>query len=156
MSVRKIPEGYTSVTPYLIVSGAARALDYYKMAFDAEELMRMDGPNGTIAHAEIQIGNARVMLADEAPQMGHKSPQTLGGSGTGLMLYVDDVDGTFQRAVSAGGTVAQQVKNQFYGDRSGTVVDPFGHKWTIATHVEDVSMEEIERRMQAMASTPAS
>jgi len=156
MSVRKIPEGYTSVTPYLIVSGAARALDYYKMAFDAEELMRMDGPNGTIAHAEIQIGNARVMLADESPQMGHKSPQTLGGSGTGLMLYVDDVDGTFQRAVSAGGTVAQQVKDQFYGDRSGTVVDPFGHKWTIATHVEDVSMEEMERRMQAMASTPAS
>ena len=107
------------MTPYLIVSGAATALDYYKMAFDAQELMRMPGPNGKIAHAEIQIGNSRVMLADESPQMGHKSPQTLGGSGTGLMLYVNDVDDTFQRAVSAGGKVAQPVKDQFYGDRSG-------------------------------------
>ena len=120
MGVKPIPDGYSSVTPYLIVTGAANALDYYKMAFDAQEIMRMPGPDGKIAHAEIQIGNSRLMLADESPQMGHKSPQTLGGSGTGLMLYVTDVDDTFQRAVSGGGKVVQAVKNQFYGDRSGT------------------------------------
>ena len=108
MGVKPIPDGYSSVTPYLIVTGAANALDYYKMAFDAQEIMRMPGPDGKIAHAEIQIGNARLMLADESPQMGHKSPQTIGGSGTGLMLYVNDVDDTFQRAVSGGGKVVQE------------------------------------------------
>jgi len=148
MSVRAIPEGYSSVTPYLIVKGAAQALDYYKMAFDAEELMRMPGPDGRIVHAEIQIGNARVMLADESLQMGHKSPTTLGGSGTGLMLYVDNVDDTFQRAISAGAKVTQPVSDKFYGDRSGSITDPFGHSWTIATHVEDVAPAEMERRMQ--------
>src|SRR5689334_15077378 len=102
MGVRAIPDGYSSVTPYLIINGAAKALDYYKMAFDAQELMRMPGPDGTIAHAEIQIGDAKLMLADEAPQMGHKSPTTLGGTATGLMLYVTDVDDTFQRAVAGG------------------------------------------------------
>ena len=147
MGVKQIPDGSSSVTPYLIVTGAANALDYYKMAFDAQEIMRMPGPDGKIAHAEIQIGNARLMLADESPQMGHKSPQTIGGSGTGLMLYVNDVDDTFQRAVSGGGKVVQEVKNQFYGDRSGTLADPFGHQWTIATHVEDVAPEEMKRRM---------
>jgi PhnB protein len=147
MSVKPIPDGYSTVTPYLIVKGAANALDYYKMAFDAQEIMRMPGPGGTIAHAEIQVGTSRIMLADESPQMGNKSPLTLGGSGTGLMLYVTDADGTFQRAVTGGGTVVQPMKNQFYGDRSGTVTDPFGHQWTIATHVEDVAPEEMKRRM---------
>ena len=155
MSVRAIPEGYSSVTPYLIVTGAAQALDYYKMAFDAQEIMRMPGPDGKIMHAELQIGSSRIMLADESPQMGHKSPQTLGGSGTGLMLYVTDVDDTLQRAVSGGGKVVQPVKNQFYGDRSGTLSDPFGHQWTIATHVEDVAPEEMKRRMdEAMKAAP--
>ena len=155
MGVKPIPDGYSSVTPYLIVTGAANALDYYKMAFDAQEIMRMPGPDGKIAHAEIQIGNARLMLADESPQMGHKSPQTIGGSGTGLMLYVNDVDDSFQRAVSGGGKVVQEVKNQFYGDRSGTLADPFGHHWTIATHVEDVAPEEMKRRMdEAMKAAP--
>ena len=147
MGVKPIPDGYSSVTPYLIVSGAANALDYYKMAFDAQEIMRMPGPDGKIAHAEMQIGNSRIMLADESPQMGHKSPQTLGGSGTGLMLYVTDVDDTFQRAVSGGGKVVQAVKDQFYGDRSGTLADPFGHLWTIATHIEDVAPAEMKSRM---------
>jgi len=155
MGVKPIPDGYSSVTPYLIVTGAANALDYYKMAFDAQEIMRMPGPDGKIMHAELQIGSSRIMLADESPQMGHKSPQTLGGSGTGLMLYVTDVDDTFQRAVSGGGKVVQPVKNQFYGDRSGTLSDPFGHQWTIATHVEDVAPEEMKRRMdEAMKAAP--
>ena len=147
MGVKPIPDGYSSVTPYLIVSGAANALDYYKMAFDAQEIMRMPGPDGKIAHAEMQIGSSRIMLADESPEMGHKSPQTLGGSGTGLMLYVTDVDDTFQRAVSGGGKSVQPVKDQFYGDRSGTLADPFGHHWTIATHIEDVAPEDMKRRM---------
>ena len=155
MGVKPIPDGYSSVTPYLIVTGAANALDYYKMAFDAQEIMRMPGPDGKIMHAELQIGSSRIMLADESPQMGHKSPQTLGGSGTGLMLYVTDVDDTFQRAVSGGGTIVQAVKDQFYGDRSGTLADPFGHQWTIATHVEDVAPEEMKRRMdEAMKAAP--
>jgi PhnB protein len=149
MAVKPIPDGYTSVTPYLIVKGASKALDYYKMAFGANELMRFNGPDGTIAHAELQIGNARIMLADESPEMGHKSPQSLGGSGTGLMLYVDDADSTFERAVTGGATVMKKVENQFYGDRSGSLTDPFGHVWTIATHVEDVSEEEMQKRMEA-------
>ena len=148
MGVKPIPDGYASVTPYLIVSGAAQALDYYKMAFDAQEIMRMPSPDGKIMHAEMQIGSARIMLADEVPQMGHKSPQTLGGSGVGLMLYVTDVDDTFQRAVSGGGKVVRPVINQFYGDRSGTITDPFGHQWTIATHVEDIAEDEMQRRAE--------
>jgi len=155
MAVKSIPDGYSSVTPYLIVTGAAKALDYYKMAFGANELMRFDGPNGKIAHAEIMIGNARVMVADESPEMGHKSPQSLGGSGTGLMLYVDDVDATFERAITGGGKVMKAVENQFYGDRSGSLTDPFGHVWTIATHVEDVEPEEMQRRMEAASGAPA-
>jgi PhnB protein len=155
MGVKPIPDGYSSVTPYLIVSGAASAIDYYRMAFDAQEIMRMPGPDGKIMHAELQIGSSRIMLADESPQMGHKSPQTLGGSGTGLMLYVNDVDDTFQRAISGGGKVERPVQNQFYGDRSGNLTDPFGHQWTIATHVEDVAPDEMQRRMdEAMKAAP--
>ena len=149
MAVRPIPEGYASLTPYLIVDDAARALDYYKSVFDATELMRMEGPEGTIAHAERQIGTSKMMLADEAAAMGFRSPQSLGGSGCGLMLYVEDVDSVFERAVTAGGKAHQPVKDQFYGDRSGTLIDPFGHMWTVATHVEDVAPEEMERRMEA-------
>ena len=155
MGVKPIPDGYSSVTPYLIVTGAANALDYYKMVFDAQEIMRMPGPDGKIVHAELQIGSSRIMLADESPEMGHKSPQTLGGSGTGLMLYVKDVDDTFQRAVSGGGKVVRPVQDQFYGDRSGNLTDPFGHQWTIATHVEDVAPDEMKRRMdEAMKAAP--
>jgi PhnB protein len=155
MAVKPIPDGYSSVTPYLVVNGAAQALDYYKKAFGANELMRFDGPDGKIMHAEMQIGNARVMLADESPEMGHKSPQSLGGSGTGLMLYVDQVDKTFERAIAGGAKVMKPVENQFYGDRSGSLTDPFGHVWTVATHVEDVSEGEMQRRMEAASRAHA-
>jgi PhnB protein len=155
MAVKPIPDGYGSVTPYLIVNGASKALDYYKMAFGAQELMRFDGPNGSIMHAEFQIGSSRLMIADESPDMGYKSPQTIGGSGTSLMLYVDDVDSTFERAITGGAKVMQAVTNQFYGDRTGSLTDPFGHIWTIATHVEDVSEEEMQKRMEAASRANA-
>ena len=150
MPVKPIPEGYHTLTPYLIVSGAAKALDYYKQAFRAEERMRMPGPDGKIMHAEIQIGDSVVMLADEFPQMGAKSPQTIGGTPVGICLYVEDVDVLFNQAIAGGGKVERPLQNQFYGDRTGTLIDPFGHKWTIATHVEDVSPEEMQKRMAAM------
>jgi PhnB protein len=150
MAVKPIPDGYHTVTPYLIVKDAARALDFYKKAFGAKETMRFPGPGGKIGHAEIKIGNSPIMLADEHPQMGASSPQTLGGSPVSLCLYVEDADGLFDRAVSAGAKVVRPLKDQFYGDRSGTVADPFGHVWTIATHKEDVSPEEMQKRMQAV------
>jgi PhnB protein len=155
MPVRFIPEGYSAVTPYLIVSGAADAIDFYKKVFGATELMRFDQPDGKIGHAEIQIGDAKIMLADENPQQGHRSPKALGGSGTSLMVYVDDVDRVFSRAIDAGATAQQPVKDQFYGDRSGALIDPFGHVWTIATHVEDVDPEEMERRMEQASTAHA-
>jgi len=151
--VQAIPSGYAGVTPYLIIRGAARALEFYKKAFGATELMRFPGPGGTIGHAEIKIGEGVVMLADESPEMGHKSPQTLGGTATTLLFYVADVDAQFAKAVGAGATVKQALKDQFYGDRSGTITDPFGHIWTIATHKEDVSPEEMQRRMTQMPSS---
>ena len=150
MPVKPIPEGYHSVTPYLIVSNAARALEFYKDAFGATELMRMDQPGGKVGHAEIQIGDSRIMLADEFPEMGAKSPDSIGGSPVGLMIYVEDVDARFRQAIAAGAKELRPVQDQFYGDRSGTLVDPFGHQWTIGTHKEDVSDEEIKRRMAAM------
>jgi PhnB protein len=150
MSVKPIPDGYHSVTPYLIVKGAARALEFYKKGLGAEERMRMAGPGDKIMHAEIQIGDSVVMLADEFPQMGALSPQTIGGTPVGICLYVKDVDSLFKQAIAAGGKEERPVMNQFYGDRSGTLIDPFGHKWTIATHVEDVTGEEMQRRMAAM------
>lgn len=150
MAPKPIPDGYTTVTPYLIVKGAAKAIDFYKAAFGAEEIMRFADPSGQIGHAEIQIGNSRVMLADEFPQMGFKSPETYGGTPAGILLYVTNVDEFFARAVAAGGKATRPVDNQFYGDRAGTLTDPFGHVWTVATHVEDVSMEEIQRRHKAM------
>jgi PhnB protein len=150
MTVKPIPEGYHTVTPYLIVKGAAQALDFYQRAFGAQESVRMPGPEGKIMHAEIQIGDSKIMLADEFPQMGAVSPQTIGGTPVGICLYVANVDALYQQAVAAGSKVERPLQNQFYGDRSATLVDPFGHKWTIATHVEDVSPEEMQRRMAAM------
>ncbi len=151
MPVKPIPDGYHSVTPYLIINGAARALEFYKKVFGATEMFRFDDPNGTLSHAEIKIGDSVIMLSDEHGEMGFRGPQSIGGSPVGIMLYVDDVDRFFNRAVAEGASVMQPLENKFYGDRSGTVVDPFGHIWTIATHTEDVSPEEMKRRMAAMA-----
>jgi len=145
---KPIPEGYHSVTPYLIIKGASEAIDFYKKAFGATELFRMPAPEGKIGHAEIKIGDSPIMLADEFPEMGYKSPQTLGGSPVSLMIYVADVDTVFKQAIAAGGKEQRPVKDQFYGDRSGTLEDPFGHVWHVATHKEDVSPEEMERRMK--------
>jgi PhnB protein len=146
---RPIPEGYHSVTPYLIINGAADAIAYYTKAFGATELFRIPAPGGKIGHAEIKIGDSPIMLADEFPEMGYKSAKTLGGSPISIMIYVDDVDTVFDQAIAAGGAAQRPVKDQFYGDRSGTLEDPFGHVWHVATHKEDVSAEEMERRAQA-------
>jgi PhnB protein len=152
---KPIPDGYHSVTPYLIINGAADALEYYKKAFGATELFRMPAPEGKIGHAEIKIGDSPIMLADEFPEMGYKSPKSLGGSPVSIMIYVDDVDTVFKQAVDAGGKEQRPIKDQFYGDRSGTLEDPFGHVWHVATHKEDISPEEMERRAKA-ASAAAS
>jgi len=149
MTAKPIPDGYHTVTPYLIVKDAARALDFYQQAFGATELFRMAGPNGTIGHAEIKIGDSPIMLADEHPEHGFVGPQTLGGTPVSICLYVKDVDVLAQRAIAAGAKVLRPVKDQFYGDRSGTLADPFGHVWTISTHVEDVPPEEMSRRFES-------
>jgi len=152
MSVKPIPEGYHSVTPYIVVDGAADAIDFYKKAFGASEVLRM--PMGDkIGHAEIKIGDSHVMLADEFPERDIRGPKARGGATSSLMIYLTDVDAAFQRALDAGGKVdpGMEVKDQFYGDRSGTLVDPFGHKWTLSTHVKDVSEEEMQKSMDAMA-----
>ncbi|HZA56280.1 MAG TPA: VOC family protein [Candidatus Udaeobacter sp.] len=149
MAVKVIPDGYHSVTPYLIVKGADRAIDFYKKVFGASQRMRMDGPNGTVGHAEIEIDGSAIMLADEFPDMGFRSPQSLGGAGVSLHLYVKDVDACFNRAVAAGAKALRPVQDQFYGDRSGTLEDPFGHVWTISTHKEDLSPDEIRKRSEA-------
>jgi PhnB protein len=147
--VNPIPDGYHSVTPYLVVNDGARALEFYKQAFGATEVFRMEGPDGKIGHAEIKIGNSHVMLADEHPEMGARSPQAFGGSPVSLMLYVEDVDATVGQAVEAGAKLTRPVANQFYGDRTGGVTDPFGHVWYVATHVEDVPFEELQKRAAA-------
>jgi PhnB protein len=146
MAVKPIPEGYHTVTPYLTIRGAARAIEFYQRAFGAEELMRMPGPEGKIMHAELQIGDSRLMLSDEFPEMGGKSPQALGGSPGFLFLYVKDVDAAFQRAVGAGAQAKVPPADMFWGDRFGRLVDPFGHEWGLATHREDLTPEEIARR----------
>jgi len=148
---KAIPDGYHSVTPYLIIEGASKAIDFYKDAFGAVELFRMAGPDGRVAHAEIKIGDSPIMLADEHLEMDVRSPTALGNTPVGLMIYVEDCDAVYNQAVAAGAKVLKPLMDQFYGDRNGTVVDPFGHKWTIATHKEDVSPEEMDRRVQAMA-----
>ena len=152
--VSPVPAGYHTVTPYISLKNAAKALDFYGRAFGAEVLVRMDMPDGRIGHAEIKIGDSRVMLADEMPDMADavaRSPQTLGGTSFGLMIYMDDVDKRFARAIEAGAVVKRAVQDQFYGDRTGTLQDPFGHVWTIGTHVEDVSPEEMKKRMASLA-----
>jgi PhnB protein len=147
--VKPVPDGYHTVTPYLIIKGAAGALEFYKKAFGAEELYRMPQPDGRIGHAEIRIGDSRVMLADEVPEMGFRGPQSLGGSSVSILLYVPDVDTMASKAAAAGAKVIRPVQDQFYGDRSGTFADPYGHVWTIATHKEDLPPEEINRRAAA-------
>ena len=146
MGVQAKPEGYHSVTPYLIVDGAAEAIRFYDQAFGATEVLRL--PMGDkIGHAEVKIGDSHVMLSDEWPEYGKLGPKARGGGTAGLMIYLEDVDAAFERALAAGGTVERPVEDQFYGDRSGTLIDPFGHSWTLATHVEDVPEDEIQRRM---------
>ena len=155
MAIKAIPEGYRTATPYLIVKGAAEAIEFYKHAFGATEMLRMADPQGRVGHAEIRIGDSVIMLADEHPAMGYRGPRALGGSSVSILLYIDDVDTVFERAVKAGAKALRPVADQFYGDRSGTLEDPFGHVWTIATHVEDVSPEELKRRAEAvMRTTP--
>jgi PhnB protein len=148
--VKPIPDGYHSLTPYLVIDGAAAAMEYYKKAFGATELFRMEH-EGKIGHAEMKIGDSPLMLADLCAEQGHKDPKTLGGSPVGLMIYVDDVDTIYPQAIAAGGTEVKPLQDQFYGDRSGTLTDPFGHDWTVATHKEDVTPEEIDKRLAAMA-----
>ncbi len=150
-NVKPIPDGFHTLTPYLTVKGGAQAIEFYKKAFGAKERCRFASPDGqSLGHAEIMIGDSILMLADENPHFGNKSPQTLNGASTGLLICVPDVDAAFQRALDAGAKVMKPVETQFYGERSGTVTDPFGHVWTLSTHVEDVSPEEMERRLQEM------
>jgi PhnB protein len=148
--VPHIPEGYNSITPYLIIKGAAQAIDYYKKVFGATEIMRMNGPDGRVGHAELKIGDSHIMLADENPSMGqgHTSATTIGGSPVSLYLYLPDVDKVVQHAAAEGAKILKPVQDQFYGDRSGFIQDPFGHLWGVATHVEDVSPQEMEQRMK--------
>jgi PhnB protein len=152
MPAKPIPDGYHSITPYLIVDNAQAAIKFYQQAFAATELFRLPMPDGRVGHAELQIGDSIIMLADEFPEMDAKSPHAYGGSPMSLLIYVEDVDSAFPRAIAAGGKELRPLTDQFYGDRSGTLVDPFGHKWTLATHVEDVSPEEMQRRMASMPS----
>ena len=156
MPVKTIPEGYHSVTPYLIVRGAAEAIDFYRKAFGAVELFRFPSPDGKIGHAEIKIGDSPIMMADEHPDMGYKGPQTIGGSPVSLMIYVEDVDTVFNQAVAAGATIKEALQDKFYGDRMGTVTDPFGHVWHISTHKEDVSMDEMQERMKEHTAAASS
>lgn len=154
-NVKAIPDGYHSVTPYLIIKGAGAAIDFYKEAFGATELFRMEH-EGRIGHAEIKIGDSPIMIADEFPDMGHVGPKTLGGTPVGIMIYVEDVDTIYNRAISKGGVEVKPLQDQFYGDRSGTLTDPFGHQWTVATHKEDVTPEEMDKRMAAAKAGAAS
>jgi len=153
---KPIPDGYRTATPYLIAKGAAEAIEFYKRAFGATEMLRMADPQGRIAHSEIKIGDSVIMLADENPAMGYRGPRSIGGSSVSILLYLEDVDGVFERAVKAGAKAQRPVVNQFYGDRSGTLEDPFGHVWIVATHVEDVAPEEMKRRAQAAMQSGSS
>lgn len=144
------PEGYHTATPYLVIDGAARAIEYYAKAFGATEVMRMNLPGGKVGHAEIQIGDSRIMLSDESEEWGTRGPASIGGTPVSIMLYVADSDAVFAQAISAGGKELMPVQDQFYGDRSGTLVDPFGHKWHISTNKERVPPEELKKRLEAM------
>lgn len=151
MKPSTVPEGYHTLTPYLVIKGAAAALDFYARAFGAEEIMRLSGPDGGVAHAEMKIGDSVFMLGDEFPDMGYVGPRALGGTPVSLMIYVDDVDAVFARALAAGAVEKRPVADQFYGDRTGVLEDPFGHVWSLATHQETLSVEEVQRRMDAMS-----
>jgi PhnB protein len=150
--VSYIPKGYNTITPYLVIKGAAQAIDYYKKVFGATEIMRMPGPNGTIGHAELKIGDSHFMLADENPSMGqgHASATTIGSSPVSLYVYLPDVDSVVKSAIAEGAKLLKPVQDQFYGDRSGFFQDPFGHLWGVATHVEDVSPQEMQERMKKL------
>ena len=150
MTIKSIPDGYHSVTPYLSIKGAAEAIEFYKRAFSATELFRLVAPNGEIGHAEIKIGDSPIMLADPCEEGAFRNPQSLGGSSVGLHVYVDDVDALFVQAVDAGAKAVRPVQDQFYGDRTGTLEDPFGHVWFLATHKEELTPEEINRRAEAL------
>ena len=149
-AVKPVPEGYPSLTPYLIVSDGASSLEFYQKAFGARLRLRLDAPGGRIGHAELEIGDSVIMLADEHPEIGARGPRSFGGSPVGLHLYVEQVDGVVARAVAAGGKLVHPVEDKFYGDRVGTIEDPFGHRWYVTTHIEDVSPEEIGRRAAAL------
>ncbi len=149
-SIKPVPDGYHSVTPHLAIRGAAAAIEFYAKAFGAEELFRMPGPGGIVMHAEVRLGDSIVMLGEESPEMGATAPPTIGGSAVGLLLYVGDVDAACNRATSAGCTLEMPPTDMFWGDRYCKLRDPFGHKWSIATHKEDVSPEEMARRLAAM------
>jgi PhnB protein len=149
-TVGPIAPGFHAITPYLSMKDGDAAIVFYRKVFGAVEVGRIQMPDGTLAHAELQIGDSRLMLAQEMPAWGNKSPVTLGGTPVGIALYVPDVDATFQRAVDAGATVLEPVKDQFYGDRTGTLLDPFGHKWHVMTHIEDVAFDEMQKRCDAM------
>ena len=149
MAAQPIPEGYHTVTPYLAVEDAAKAIEYYEKAFGAKEVVRMTAPDGSIGHAELEVGDSHVMLSDPFPQASTKPPKELGGTSVSVHMYVDDADAVAKQAVDAGGTVLMEVADQFWGDRFGTIQDPFGHTWSIATHVEDVSPEEVAERAKA-------
>lgn len=150
MAANAIPEGYHSVTPYLICKNARQAIEFYQKAFNAEVKLILDMPGGGVAHGEILIGNSHVMLADEQPEMNFSSPQSIGGSPVSLMVYLEDVDKAFAQAIDAGAEQLRAVEDQFYGDRAGTLKDPFGHTWTLATHIEDLSEQELEQRFQEL------
>lgn len=151
-TVKPIPQGFHTATPYLTVRDAASAIEFYKQAFGATETMRLMGANGRVQHAEFALGDSAIMIADECPEWGNRSPQSFGGSPISIHLYVEDVDATANQAVAAGAKVCRPVEDQFYGDRAGTLTDPFGHIWIIGTHKEDVSLEEIQKRMAALSS----
>ena len=152
-TVNKIPEGYHTVTPYLVTANADKAIEFYKEAFGAKELVRLPSPDGKVMHAEIKIGDSPVMLSDECPDWDALSPLARGGTTVSIVLYVEDVDAVVNRAVAAGAKAVMPVTDQFWGDRMGTVIDPFGHKWSVATHVEDVPPEEMSTRAAALFCT---
>ena len=145
-SVKPIPDGYPRVTPYLHVDGASKAIEFYRTVFGAKERMRLAAPGGRIGHAELEIGNSMIMLADEHPEMNIRGPKSVGGTPVTVLVYVEDVDRAFERALKAGAKELRPVQNQFYGDRSGQFEDPFGHQWNVATHVEDVPPDEMAKR----------
>ena len=150
MAVKPIPDGYHSVTPYLMIQGASEAIEFYKQAFGATEVFRLAQPNGKIGHAEIRIGDSSIMLADPCEEGAFRNPRSLGGSSVGLHVYVEDVDAQFAQALRAGAKPVKPVQDQFYGDRTGTLEDPFGHIWFLATHKEDIAPDEINRRAEAL------